>query len=144
MDPRESSHMPMGFSRRQFLHQAGGGIGTLALEWLLHQEKARGASLTDGPLTPRLPHFPPRAESVIYLFMHGGPSHLETFDPKPDLQRLAGQPLPASFGAVATRRKVAHNPLLADVSERFASAARAESRSPISCRTLPSAPTTWR
>ena len=42
-----------------------------------------------------------------------GPSHLETFDPKPDLQRLAGQPLPASFGAVATRRKVAHNPLLA-------------------------------
>ena len=45
--------------------------------------------------------------------MHGGPSHLETFDPKPDLQRLAGQPLPASFGPVATRRKVAHNPLLA-------------------------------
>ena len=45
--------------------------------------------------------------------MHGGPSHLETFDPKPDLQRLAGQPLPASFGPVATRRKVATNPLLA-------------------------------
>ena len=37
--------------------------------------------------------------------MHGGPSHLETFDPKPDLQRLAGQPLPASFGPVATRRQ---------------------------------------
>ena len=36
---------------------------------------------------------------MIYLFMHGGPSHLETFDPKPDLQRLAGKPLPASFGA---------------------------------------------
>ena len=49
---------------------------------------------------------------VIYLFMHGGPSQLETFDPKPDLQRLAGQPLPSSFGAVATRRKVATNPLL--------------------------------
>jgi hypothetical protein len=45
--------------------------------------------------------------------MHGGPSHLETFDPKPDLQRLAGRPLPESFGPVATRRKVAHNPLLA-------------------------------
>ncbi len=45
--------------------------------------------------------------------MHGGPSHLETFDPKPELQRLAGQPLPPSFGAVATRRKVAQNPLLA-------------------------------
>jgi hypothetical protein len=45
--------------------------------------------------------------------MHGGPSHLETFDPKPDLQRLGGTPLPASFGMVATRRKVAANPLLA-------------------------------
>ena len=44
--------------------------------------------------------------------MHGGPSHLETFEPKPDLQRLAGRPLPESFGAVMTRRKVAHNPLL--------------------------------
>jgi hypothetical protein len=45
--------------------------------------------------------------------MHGGPSHLETFDPKPELTRLAGKPLPASFGPVATRRKVAGNPLLA-------------------------------
>ncbi len=44
--------------------------------------------------------------------MHGGPSHLETFDPKPELQRLGGQPLPESFGPVATRRRVAHNPLL--------------------------------
>jgi hypothetical protein len=50
---------------------------------------------------------------VIYLFMHGGPSHLETFDPKPDLQRLAGHALPPSFGHVATRRQVATNPLLA-------------------------------
>src|SRR5438552_7456460 len=58
-------------------------------------------------------HFPARAQRVIFLFMHGGPSHLETFDPKPDLQRLAGRPLPASFGMVATRRKVAANPLLA-------------------------------
>ena len=45
--------------------------------------------------------------------MHGGPSHLETFDPKPELQRLAGRPLPSSFGHVATRRQVAANPLLA-------------------------------
>ncbi len=45
--------------------------------------------------------------------MHGGPSHLETFDPKPELQRLAGRPLPESFGRVATRRQVAANPLLA-------------------------------
>jgi Protein of unknown function (DUF1501) len=100
-------------TRRGFLQQAGGGLGALALQWLLHEEHARGSTEPLGPLAPHAPHFPARARSVIYLFMHGGPSHLETFDPKPDLQRLAGQPLPASFGPVATRRKVAHNPLLA-------------------------------
>ncbi len=87
----------------------------LALSWMLHQEGVH-ADAVEGPanpLTPRLPHFEPRVKRVIYLFMHGGPSHLETFDPKPDLQRLGGQPLPESFGMVATRRKVARNPLLA-------------------------------
>src|SRR5262249_56448865 len=54
-----------------------------------------------------------RAERVLFLFMSGGPSHLETFDPKPELQRLHGQPLPASFGRVATRRAVERNRLLA-------------------------------
>jgi hypothetical protein len=49
---------------------------------------------------------------VIYLFLHGGPSHVDLFDPKPDLIKYAGQPLPESFGAVMTRRKVAANPLL--------------------------------
>src|SRR5437764_11614478 len=72
-----------------------------------------GASLAENPHAPRPPHFPAKVQRVIFLFMHGGPSHLETFDPKPDLQRLAGQPLPDSFGPVATRRKVARNPLLA-------------------------------
>jgi hypothetical protein len=100
-------------SRRDFLQQAGGGLGALALLWLHEQEAAGGAAGATGPHAPRPGHFPAKAKSVIYLFMHGGPSHLETFDPKPDLQRLAGEPLPASFGAVATRRKVAHNPLLA-------------------------------
>ena len=84
------------------------------------------------------PHFRPRATRVIYLFMHGGPSHLETFDPKPDLQRLAGQPLPASFGPVATRRQGRAQPAARRPSGRSASAARAASRSPTSCRTSPS------
>ena len=57
----------------------------------------------------------PRARRVIYLFMHGGPSHVDLFDPKPELVALAGQPLPDSFGPVMTRRKVAQNPLLAPV-----------------------------
>ena len=108
-----TGHDQAGASRRAFLQQAGGGLGALALVWMLEQQAAAGSAGPKGPQAPRAGHFPARAHSVIYLFMHGGPSHLETFDPKPDLQRLAGEPLPASFGAVATRRKVAHNPLLA-------------------------------
>ena len=99
-------------SRRDFLRRAGGGFGAVALAWMLAQEGRADGETPDNPLAPRPPHFPPRAQRVIYLFMHGGPSHLETFDPKPDLQRLWGQPLPSSFGPVATRRKVATNPLL--------------------------------
>jgi hypothetical protein len=64
------------------------------------------------PLAPRPPHFAPRARSVIFLFMSGGPSHVDLFDPKPDLIRLAGQPIPESFGTFKTRRNVAKNKLL--------------------------------
>jgi hypothetical protein len=104
---------PASRSRRAFLCEAGAGFGALALAWLEQAKQARGAAPAINPHAPRPPHFPARAERVIFLFMHGGPSHVDTFDYKPDLQRLAGQPLPASFGMVATRRKVAHNPLLA-------------------------------
>jgi len=100
-------------TRRNFLRQAGGGFGSLALAWMLQRD---GLSLADelvDPMAPRPPHMPAKAKRVIYLFMHGGPSHVDLFDPKPDLQRLAGKPLPESFGPVATRRKVAQNPLLA-------------------------------
>jgi len=61
------------------------------------------------------PHFPPRARNVIHLFMHGGPSHVDLFDYKPELIRHAGKPIPESVGPVMTRRKVAANPLLAPV-----------------------------
>ncbi|HEX3447981.1 MAG TPA: DUF1501 domain-containing protein, partial [Isosphaeraceae bacterium] len=84
MDPRESSPLPMGLSRRRWLQRAGGGMGALALDWLMREEQARGEGRPDGPLAPHQPHFRARARSVIYLFMHGGPSHLETFDPKPE------------------------------------------------------------
>ncbi len=100
-------------SRRDFLRQGGGGFGAVALAWLLQNDRPAPAAEPENPLAPRPAHFPARARRVIYLFMHGGPSHLETFDPKPELQRLAGKPLPESFGAVATRRKVERNPLLA-------------------------------
>jgi hypothetical protein len=110
---RLNPHFPIATSRREFLRQAGGGFGALAALAMLHEDGVLAADSPVNPLAPRRSHFPAKAQRIIYLFMHGGPSHLETFDPKPDLQRLAGQPLPASFGAVATRRNVERNPLLA-------------------------------
>jgi hypothetical protein len=104
--------------RRTFLRQAGGGLGVVALASLLDRDALVRAAAADGatrPLTPKISHREPRARRVIYLFMHGGPSHVDLFDPKPELIRYAGQPLPDSVGSVMTRRKVAHNPLLGPV-----------------------------
>ena len=78
------AHFPQRHDRRQFLLKAGGGIGGLALAGLMQQEaRAAWPGATD-PLAPRQPHFAPRAKRVIWLFMHGGPSHMDLFDPKPD------------------------------------------------------------
>jgi hypothetical protein len=105
-------------SRRDFLRSAGAGFGMIALtallaeDGLLAEEPSLALRACD-PLAPKPPHHPPRARRVIFLFMAGGPSHLETFDPKPDLQRLHGQRLPDSFGMVKTRRGVEKNRLLA-------------------------------
>src|SRR5260370_23975765 len=99
-------------SRRQFLSHAGGGFGLLALTALLHDEGLL-ASEPESALAPRRPHHAAKAKRVIFLFMAGGPSHLETFDPKPELQRLHGERLPASVVAVKTRRGVDKNRLLA-------------------------------
>jgi hypothetical protein len=111
-------HFPAGGTRREFLLGAGGGLGGIALAALLSQDRGRAAEppgRAADPLLPRSPHFEPRATRIIWLFMHGGPSHVDLLDPKPDLVKYAGQPLPASFGPVMTRRKVAENPLLAPV-----------------------------
>lgn len=104
-------------SRRNFLASAGGGAGLLALSSLSAQHAAAAE------------HHPARARRVLWLFMHGGPSHVDLFDPKPALTKYAGQPLPESFGNVMTRRNVARNPLLAPV-RRFRP--RGESGLPIS------------
>ena len=79
---------------------------------MLAEEGAARRATTD-PLAPKKPHFEPTAKRVIFLFMSGGPSHVDTFDPKPELTRLHGQKLPASFGPVKTRRGVDKNKLLA-------------------------------
>jgi hypothetical protein len=77
-------------SRRQMLAQMGAGFGGLAVSALLANEAAAATN----PLAPKPPHFAPRVKRVIMLFMFGGPSHLDTFDPKPLLSRDSGQPLP--------------------------------------------------
>jgi len=80
-------------SRRDFLFRAGEGISGLALACLLRQEGLLGAE-PKSPFEPKAPHFQPRAKAVISLFMCGGVSHIDTFDPKPSLARFHGQPLP--------------------------------------------------
>lgn len=82
-------HVPAS-SRREFLSKFAFGFGGIALGHL------RAAP---HPLAPKRPHTPAKAKNVIYLFMQGGPSHVDTFDPKPSLQRYDGQGLPSSFKA---------------------------------------------
>src|SRR6187455_2388400 len=95
----------MPLNRRRWLARMGTGFGTLGLagvladagllgDGLLGDGAARAATTSDaapGPLSPKVPHFAPRAKRVIFLFMNGGPSHVDTFDPKPSLEKYAGQ-----------------------------------------------------
>ena len=84
-------HYPPGPStRREFLTRCGMGMGSLALGSLL-SEQAQAAGSPLNPLTPKQPHFPARAKRVIHLFMNGGPSQVDTFDPKPELTKYARQ-----------------------------------------------------
>jgi hypothetical protein len=97
-------------TRRDFLMRGGAGFGALALTGLLSQEAL--AAKPAAPLAPRQPHHPARAKSIIFLFMEGGPSHLDLFDPKPKLNEMAGQPLPDSYGKVITSMGEHRAPLL--------------------------------
>ena len=83
---------PVFGSRREFLTRAGGGLGMLALADLMAQQ-SRGAE-SSNPLAARPPHFAAKAKSVIWLFMNGGPSHVDTWDHKPELDKRDGQELP--------------------------------------------------
>jgi len=89
MEPTSSA------TRRQWLTQSGMGIGAVALQWLLATESSRGAPpiLKEKPhndLLPRPTHFEPRAKAMISLFQHGGPSHMDLTDPKPELTKYSG------------------------------------------------------
>src|SRR5712692_4631934 len=102
-------------SRREFLERAGLGFGMLAASYLVGRDTALAATASAmNPLAAKPPHFPARAKSVIFLFMHGGPSHVDTFDPKPALAKLDGQLVPPSFGKVDFQfTKILEAPILA-------------------------------
>ncbi len=92
---------PGGFeprNRREFLKVMGGGFGLLGLHDLL--ERHAGASAPEDSPNEGHAHFAPKAKRCIFLFMVGGPSHIDLFDPKPELDRLDGKPLPSSFGKI--------------------------------------------
>lgn len=98
--------------RRTWLQQSGLGAGAIALEWMLRAEQAR-ANPTSPFDIPAGAHHAPKAKSVIWLFMEGGPSHLDLLDPKPLLNELAGKPLPSSFKEPIMAMGEKGSPLLA-------------------------------
>ncbi len=93
-DPTGLDHLLL--SRRQMLSRCGMGFASLGLAGVLASDQRLTAATETAinPLVPRGPHFPGKAKRVIHLFMNGGPSHVDTFDPKPSLQKYAGKPLP--------------------------------------------------
>ncbi|MCX6590208.1 MAG: DUF1501 domain-containing protein [Acidobacteria bacterium] len=93
MSTNAFQHAQQFLTRRALLRQTACGFGTLGLTSMVAQQAAAAAS-TGNPLTVRAPHFAPKAKRVIFLFMHGGPSSIDTFDPKPKLAELDGKPLP--------------------------------------------------
>ncbi len=92
--------MPNGFTsidplpRREILRRGGMGLGLLGLAGVLADDSALAADTSNNPLSPRAPHFAPKAKRVVHLFMNGGPSHLDTFDYKPLLDKFHGRTLP--------------------------------------------------
>src|SRR5262245_18917204 len=92
-----TDHFQITRNRREFLRDAFCGFGGLAFGAMLAEQQARAKSGVN-PLAPKKPPLPAKARSAIFLFLSGGPSHIETFDPKPLLNKLNGQKRPASFG----------------------------------------------
>ncbi len=89
---------PLAQTRRRFLTSASGGAGLLALASMLEQDASASAPRTPNTQHPTpFPHFAPRAKNCIFLFLAGGTSHLELFDPKPELSKRNGERLPESF-----------------------------------------------
>ena len=108
--PSSGRGSPIAMSRREVLRCAGNGFGMLALASLLAEElsgqvASNTAAVALNPLAVKAPHYVPRAKSVIFIFLPGGPSHVDTFDPKPRLSRDHGKPLPFPTPLLRTETK---------------------------------------
>jgi len=90
-------------TRREMLHRVGTGLGALGLAGLLSDELRAAPAAAANPLAPKAPPFPARAKRIIHLFMNGGPSQVDTFDPKPALEKYNGEKPPAA--SLGTERK---------------------------------------
>jgi hypothetical protein len=97
-------------TRRELLWEMGGGFAGVALAGLLASDSVAHASgSSDGPLAPKRPHFPAKAKSCIFLMMNGGPSQVDTFDPKPALAKFAGTEIPKDKKFINSGgRKIGH------------------------------------
>ena len=109
-DSRETAHIRPAITRRDVLTRAAHGFGALALQYLLEREGF--AATRENPLAPKPQHFPAKAKSVIFLFMVGAPSQIDTFDPKPLLKKHDGQKLPESFGKISSQFTDGNTPIL--------------------------------
>ncbi len=90
-------NVTLGQTRRQLFADAGLSLGSIALSSLLSRDGFAAPAAAVNPLSAKAPHFAPKAKRVIFMFMAGGPSQLELFDPKPKLQELDGQVVPPEF-----------------------------------------------
>ncbi len=103
-------HIGSAVTRRDVLVRAAHGFGSIALASLLGSRAEAAARVN--PMAAKPSNFPAKAKSVIFLYMVGGPSHIDTFDPKPALEKYDGQPLPASYGTVVSQFTKGDTPLL--------------------------------
>src|SRR5690242_15729686 len=137
MSHRCSRHF---WDRREFLFRSGGGISGLALTYLLDRQGLLAADACTAPAAgvnpyaPKAPHFAPRATAGISLFMGGGWSQVDTFDPKPALAKYAGEPIDGKVQGDVIVRQGFPGPLMPSPFA-LSRTARAASRSPSSFRT---------
>ncbi|MCA9144620.1 MAG: DUF1501 domain-containing protein [Planctomycetaceae bacterium] len=96
-DKTQQENAILASTRRQFFERCGVGVGSMALASLFAQEQAGAKPVVTNPMAPRQPHYKPKAKSVIFMFMAGGPSQLDLFNDKPMLREHHGQLPPQSY-----------------------------------------------